>query len=193
MINISKQTAQIKRTTTNFQKKYQELGTVMGRYQDEIKEVSLRQEQLKEKLIHHCNKLLETAKSLPPILSSKIKAGLEYLKSELIVRSIDNIEGIHRLVRISRDLGADLVDIEIVQGSSPISQITGTSYRLRIGGIFEAVVKGETAAIWDFPKRKWIMLNDPMKARLIMNAVEVRTGKKEPSLVQIPIITEVKK
>ena len=185
---IIKQTAEIQKSTGEFRQKYDRLGAIIGAYRRKVKGYEARQKNFTARLIQHCDALIVTAKGLSPMLSVKAAAALDYLKSELTGGSTDNIEGLHRLVRIARQMDAQLMDIQVSQdSSSPVPAITGTCHRIRVGGVFEAVVKGESAAVWDFDTAKWRLLNDPAMAKLIMAAVEVRSGKKKPALVSLPL------
>ena len=186
MDNIRSQSRDIRTEIGKLRKKYASLGATIGRYNRATRGYQLRQKNLSKRLIQHCDTLLSLARTLPPMMSAKAAAVLDYLKSELKGGSVDNIEGLHRLVRIARKLDAQLMEIQVSQGSSPVPQITGTCYRLRVGGVFEAVVKGEHAAVWDFGERAWVMLDDPKKAKLLLHAIEVRNGKQQPALVRIP-------
>jgi len=186
---IIKQTAEIQKSTGEFRRKYDRLGAIIGGHRRKVKGFEARQKNFTARLIKHCDALIATARGLSPMLSGKAVAALDYLKSELTGGSTDNIEGLHRLVRIARQLDAQLMDIQVSQGSSPVPQITGTCNRIRVGGVFEAVVKGESAAVWDFDTGKWRLLNDPKLAKLILQAVEVRSGKKKPALVQLPLVS----
>ena len=177
----------IQASTGKWRQKYAALGAVVERHNRTGRYFAYLQKLFRKLLIRHCTRLIAAARSLPPLASGKAISALTYLRSELIGRSVDNTEGIHRLVRIARRMDAQLMDIRVVQGSSPVPQITGTCYRLRLGGVFEAVVKGDSAAIWDFGRRTWRIVKDPKVARLLMRAVEVRTGKKVPALVRIPL------
>ena len=189
---IIKQTAEIQKSTGELRRKYDRLGAIIGGHRRKVKGYAARQKNFTARLIQHCDSLIATAKTLSPMLSGKAAAALDYLKSELKGGSTDNIEGLHRLVRIARQLDSQLMDVQVSQGSSPLPQITGTCHRIRVGGVFEAVVKGESAAVWDFDTGKWRLLNDPATARLIMEAVEVRNGKKKPALVSLPLASKAR-
>ena len=189
---IIKQTAEIQKSTGEFRKRYDRLGAIIGGHRRSVKGYEARQKNFTARLIQHCDRLIATARGLSPMLSDKAVAALDYLKSELTGGSTDNIEGLHRLVRIARQMDAQLMDVQVSQGSSPVPAITGTCHRIRVGGVFEAVVKGESAAVWDFDTGKWRLLNNPATARQIMNAVEVRSGKKKPALVSLPLTSRAK-
>lgn len=184
---IIKQTAEIQKSTGELRQKYDRLGAIIGGHRRKVKGYEARQKNFTARLIQHCDSLMKTARGLSPMLSVKAVAALDYLKSELTGGSTDNIEGLHRLVRMARQMDAQLMDLQVSQGSSPVPQITGTCHRIRLGGVFEAVVKGDAAAVWDFDTGKWRVLNDPAMAKLILAAVEVRSGKKKPTLVSLPL------
>lgn len=184
---IIKQTAAIQKETGALRDKHARLGAVIGGHQARVRGNQARQKNFTARLVQHCDALIKTARGLSPMLSQKAVAALDYLKSELLGGSTNNIEGLHRLVRIAQELDTQLMDVEVSQGSSPVPGITGTVHRIRFGGVFEAVVRGEAAAVWDFGAGKWRLLDDPATAKLILQAVEVRGGKKKPALVQLPL------
>ena len=184
---IRKRTKEIQDGTGAWRKKLAARGATIGHYRRKTRGFAQRQKIFRERLVSHCDALMVTARSLPPLLSKKAVSVLDYLKSELKAGSVDNIEGLHRLVRIARRMDAQLMDVQVTQGSSPIPQITGTVQRLRLGGVFEAVARGDQAAIWDFERKKWILLKDPVRAKMIVTAIEVRTGKQKPALVRVPL------
>ena len=188
METIRKRTREIQDASGVQRKKFAALGATIARHRRGVRGYQQRQTIFRRRLMWHCDRLMETARKLPPLVSTKAVVVLDYLKSELRTKAVDNIEGLHRLVRIARKLDAQLMEIQVTRGSSLIPQITGTTSRLRIGGVFEAVARGELAAVWDFERKKWTMINDPAKARMIVNAIEVRTGKKKPALVRIPLV-----
>jgi hypothetical protein len=188
-MGIIKQTTEIQKSTGEFRSKHGRLGAIIGSHKRKVRGYEARQKNFTARLTQHCDSLIATAKGLSPMLSTKAVAALDYLKSELTGGSTDNIEGLHRLVRIARQMDAQLMDIQVSQGSSPVPQITGTCHRIRLGGVFEAVVKGESAAVWDFNTGKWRLLNDPATAKMILAAVEVRSGKKKPALVKLPLVS----
>ena len=186
--NIRKQTRAIQDATGALRKKHATLGAIIGGHRRRVKGYALKQKNFGKQLIAQCEALIALARTLPPLTSTKAIQGLDYLRSELVGGSVDNVEAIHRITRMARKLDAQLMDIQVTQdSSSPMPQITGTVHRLRVGGVFEAVARGDSAAVWDFEQGKWVLLKDPQKARWITEAVEVRTGKKKPSLVTIPL------
>ncbi len=185
--NIRKQTRQIQDAIGQLRRRHARLGAIIGANKRKVRDYELRQANFNKSLVVQCEVLIALGRALPPLISTKVVAGLDFLRSELVGGSVDNIEALHRLVRMARKMDMQVMDIQVVQGSSPVPAITGTSQRLRLGGVFEAVAKGDMAAVWDFKERKWRMLADPVKARMLVDAVEVRTGKKKPALVTLPL------
>jgi len=184
---IRKRTKEIQDGTGAWRRKLASRGATIGHHRRKTRGFQQRQKIFRERLVSHCDALMQTARTLPPLMSPKAVSVLDYLKSELRAGSVDNIEGLHRLVRIARRMDAQLMDVQVTQGGSPIPQITGTVQRLRLGGVFEAVARGDQAAVWDFQRKKWRLLSDPAKAKMIINAIEGRTGKQKPALVRIPV------
>jgi hypothetical protein len=165
------------------------LGALLSGIQARRREYTLMQESLRRKLIALCNAQLALSRTLPPLVSEKAHAAVSFLKSELAAKSIDNIEAMNRLITLMSDIEMQLMDIQIVQGQSPVGDIAQTVYRLRIGGIFEAVVdsKGEKCALWIGPGASdWQVIDNPDTASRILKAVAVREGKTVPAFVDLP-------
>ena len=109
------------------------------------------------------------------------------MSGEIAAASIDNVEALNRLMQISRDMLSMSREIQSVEGISPVGELKGTVYRMRIGTALEAVVdiRGEHAYIWD-RNSGWQATDDPSIVQSILKAVKIREGKTVPSLVRIP-------
>lgn len=157
------------------------------------KQIDLQQENFRKVMLINTERLLLLAKKLNPSIREKPVSALKLLKNELSTKSVDNIEAITRLFQVARDMDNGGSSIQIVQGTSPIEEIRGTTYRLRVGTIFEAVVNaaGTMSAIWDGydgqGNDKWRMVSDPVVSQEILKAINVREGKSLPSLVKLPL------
>ena len=157
------------------------------------KQLELTQEAYRGDLLRACDRALETAAELPPGVASKNRSALALLKNELNAKSVNTIEATNRFFRIWRNMDGASASIQIAQGTSPVPQIRGTAYTLRLGTIFEAVVnaKGTRAAIWegwtDEETPEWKFVEDPAIAAEILKAVNVREGKALPELVEMPL------
>ena len=83
--------------------------------------------------------------------------------------------------------------IQVSQESSPIAEIRGMVYRLRIGTFFEAVVnvKGDECAVW-YPSDTtgWRTIKDVSIAGEIFKAANIREGKTMPSFVNLPLVAD---
>lgn len=151
-----------------------------------IKQQELLQKRLRETLLSSCSALLAESQKLPPLASEQVRGSLTYLRSELSAASLDNTEALHRFAQIARDMKTISKEIQVAEGASPVSQIAGTAYRLRIGTVFEAVVdsKGEQAFYCD--KGEWVPLEDVSLSGSLLKAVKIREGKTIPVLVNLP-------
>ena len=125
---------------------------------------------------------------MAPMLS-----GLSLLMNDMTIKSIDVVEGCTRLVQILGKLDEAGSGIQISQESSPVADIRGMVYRLRIGTIFEAVVdtKGEKCAVFsgwgDDGAPHWKDLDSPVLAQAVLQAVNIREGKSLPAFVNLPL------
>ena len=85
------------------------------------------------------------------------------------------------------------MEIQVLQGGSPIPEIPGQVYILRIGNVFEAVIHrdGVMCALWDKSEETgWKIIDDPSTCKELLSGVRVREGKSIPKLVTIPLKIE---
>ena len=154
-----------------------------------IRQQDLNQKRLRETILDVCCGLQKEADSLPPLASEQVRGSLGYLSGEISAASIDNIEALNRLIQISKGIQSMSREVQSVEGLSPVGQLKGTVYRLRIGTVLEAAVdsKGEQAFFWD-RAGGWQAAGDPSLAPSLLKAIKIREGKTVPSLVQIPFV-----
>ena len=186
---LAAETDSIKKQTVIFQAKSDSLGAKLTGLNAQQQELNAKQKNIKEQLILMCDQTVTSIGITPPMLSKKAVNALQFLKSELTAGSIDNIEGMFRLVQVLNDLEIQLMDIQIGETSSPVPEISGSVYQLRIGGVFEAIVdaKGEKGSIWSGGiNGEWVSITDPTIAAKILKAIQVREGKSLPAFIDIP-------
>jgi len=186
---LTAETDSVRAAAAAMSRRSDSLGAALARLNASGRELDLTREHVREKLVALCQTSIAAVESLPPSLSEQGAAALAFLKSELVSKSIDNVEGLHRLVTILNDLENQLMDIQIMQGASPVAAIGGACYRIRIGGVFEAVTdsRGEKCAIWTGGSTDaWRVLDNREIASSILKAVNVREGKTLPGLVGLP-------
>lgn len=171
------------------------MGSRINAIKSQQREYDIYQDKVRTKLEQLCDTLLQVAEALSPLLSEKQVSSIKFLKSEIQAATSDNLESMNRVFSILNDLENRLMDIEVGQGASPLPNITGVVYRLRIGGVFESIVdeNGEQAALWNFQDRKWDLVQDKDVAVRIRKAVSIRTGKSVPELVHLPFAEYHKK
>jgi len=192
MREIRTQTDSLNREIVRHQIVSDSLGSVIDYEKNRKKQYELRQESMRIALISAADSMITLAQNTPPSVSDKSLSSLNLLKTELETKAVDNIEGVNRLFQIIGTLHDAGSAIQIIQGSSPLPEIRGTVYHLRLGLIFEAVVntKGTQAALWtgwdENGTAQWNSINDAAVASNILRGVNVREGKALPSLVEIP-------
>lgn len=168
------------------------LSAVVTSLQSSQKQYDLLQENFRLRLIAACDQISRLASNIPPMSSKSISNPAALLKSELASRNIDNVEGLQRLIQIFNSHEELTASIQIFQGISPVPEIPGTVYRLRIGCLFEAAVQatGNRYALWNgvdsTGKEIWLTRSDPEGASQILNAINIREGKALPSFARIP-------
>lgn len=157
------------------------------------RQVDLQQSGFREKCVAVCDGYLKMVRSLPPMIQKTFDASLSFLRSELIAKSIESSEGVQRLSQIVKDIDDAASSMQLVQGVSPVPEIRGTAYRIRLGMFYEAVVnmEGTSYAVWSgyTPEGKeiWRNGNDPLNAGQLFKWVNVREGKALPEFVQLPL------
>ena len=165
------------------------LGSNISGIKSRQREYDINQEKVRAKMEQLCDTLLRVTEVLSPMLSEKQASTIKFLKSEIHAATSDNLESMSRLFSILTELENRLMDIEVDQGASPLPNITGVVQKLRIGGIFEAVVNenGTQSALWNFQERKWELVEDNDTSTRIRKAISIRTGKTVPELVSLPM------
>lgn len=168
------------------------LASVITSLQGTERQLNLQQENFRNRIISGCDLYLDVLRSFPPLMLKPLKVSLSFLRSELISKNVDNTEGIQRLTQIIRDMEEATGSIQIVQGASPISEIRGSVYQIRIGVLFEAVVntEGTAYALWKGNdtdgKEIWKNGSDPSTGEKLLQCVNIREGKTLPAFVEIP-------
>ena len=161
-------------------------------------EIELSQDEFRKKLISFCTAVMPEVKSLPPLTMAPVLSGVSLLINDLEAKSVDIVEGSTRLVQILSKLEEAGSSIQISQESSPVPDIPGIVYRLRIGAIFEAVVdvKGERCAVftgWGADGAPhWKNPESPPIALAVLQAVNIREGKSLPAFVDLPLAASTK-
>lgn len=157
------------------------------------RQADLQQGAFREKCVVVCDEFLKSVRMLPPMVQKPFVASLSLLRSELISNSVENSEALQRLNQILRDIDEATAAIQFVQGVSPVPEIRGTSYRIRIGMLFEAVVNmdGTSYSIWNgydsAGKELWNGGNDRELAGQLLKCVKVREARALPDFVQLPV------
>ncbi|MBD3391351.1 MAG: DUF3450 family protein [Chitinivibrionales bacterium] len=193
MREIRHETDSIKQDIRVYKAQNDSLAALVDAERSRQKQYGLLQEDFRKALIDASDRIAEFAARFPPSASKKPLSALHLLKNDLNTKSIDNVEGINRLFQISRDMHEATASVQIVQGSSPIPDLRGTTYSLRIGTLFEAIVNatGTRAAVLtgrdDNGNPQWRVISDAAVAGQILKAVNVREGKALPELVELPL------
>jgi archaellum component FlaC len=190
---IQMETDSIHREIGTARMRYDSLGSQVQTLTARQREFDLQQNGLRAVLAEECSLLSTQALRLPPLVSNQMVVTIHYLRSELVAKSVNNVEALNRMEKIIKDLHALGGSIQIDQGISPTPELTGTCYRLRLGAFWEAVVdaKGERYAVWagydDLRAPRWDLRTDRIAGLAILNAVKIREGKSLPAFVDLPL------
>lgn len=169
------------------------LRAVIDAFQNGKRQADLQQGAFREKCVVVCDEFLKPVRMLPPMLRKPFDASLSLLRSELISKSVENSEALQRLNQILRDIDDATTAVQFVQGVSPVPEIRGTAYRIRIGMLFEAAVNmdGTSYAVWNgydsAGKELWNIGNDRDLAGQLLKCVNVREARALPDFVQLPV------
>jgi len=193
---VKNETATINRQITVQRRKTDSLAALINNANAQVKQAEMCQDAMREKLAVSCDQIIATLQSIPPMVRQNLIASASLLKNELRNKSIDNMEALNRIQQIMVRAEEVTGSIQVSQESSPIAEIRGTVYRLRIGAFFEAVVnlKGEECAVWyGSAGPEWKMIKDPAIASEVLKAANIREGKSLPAFVKIPLVAEAEK
>jgi hypothetical protein len=193
MRKIRHETDSIRQVIVTFTGKRDSLDGLVAGVKAGTKQYVLLQDGFRRELVVACDSLLVFAERLPPTGQQKAVSAIGLLKTELTTKSVDNVESVTRLLQIARDMHEVGAGLQIVQGTSPVPEIRGTTYRIRVGAFFEAVVNaaGTQAAVWtgydENGNPQWRAIDDVTVSSQVLKAVNVREGKSLPALVQLPM------
>lgn len=172
------------------------LAAEIRQVQDAQQELSLSQDAFRIDLIDACVKLQQSMGTFPPLVKQQLAAAVDILRNDIASKSVDLSEGISRLVQIIARAEEIGTSIQTVQEQSPVPEITGTVYRLRIGTFFEAVVddQGEQCALFtgwsNTGAPSYRLIKTPGIAGELLKAVHMRERKALPSFITIPLAAD---
>ena len=190
---LRSETGSINQQTADQQRRYDSLAALINYADAQIKQVDMCEDAMREKLAGSCDQLIANCQGLPPMVRQNLVASSALLKNELRNKNVDNVEAFNRMQQIMVRAEEATGSIQVSQESSPITEIRGTVYRLRIGAFFEAVVnlKGEECAVWyGAGNPEWKVIKDPGVAAEILKAANIREGKALPSFVKLPLAAD---
>lgn len=191
---VRAETDSLKRESARWAQVNDSLAALVSVESNRRAQVDLSQDALRELLAASCLTLSERLRPLvAPMSSRQTLASLELVRSELLAKSIDNIEGFNRIAQICTQAEEAAGAIQISQESSPVPELSGTVYRLRIGHLFEAAVdlKKTRCVLWSgndsLGSARWSVSEDPALVEQVFLAATVREGKSLPDFVELPL------
>ncbi|HEX7509801.1 MAG TPA: DUF3450 family protein [Chitinivibrionales bacterium] len=196
LAGVKNETNSIIVQTTAQQGRNDSLAALINFANARTKQAEMCQDAMREKLVNSCDQIIANLQNIPPMVQQNLIASTALLKNELRNKSIDNVEAFNRMQQIMIRAEEVTGSIQVSQESSPISEIRGTVYRLRIGTFFEAVVnvKGDECAVWNATGALgWKTIKDPVVAAQILKAANIREGKSLPAFVNLPLVADALK
>lgn len=161
--------------------------------QSRLRESQLLETGIADVILRASESLLGQIPSFTPLVREQYEGPVKYLIADIRAGTVDNTEALFRFMRIVQDMRTVSQEIQVVEGSSPVAQIRGVAYRLRVGGVFEAVVDdaGERAFVWaegtEGDTARWVEVGNVASAKSIRSAIMMREGKTVPQFVELPI------
>ncbi|MBN1131172.1 MAG: DUF3450 family protein [Chitinispirillaceae bacterium] len=190
LASFKNETASIKQQIAAQQRKNDSLAALINHAGAQARQVMMCQDAMREKLAVSCDQVIAGLQSIPPIVRQNLIASAALLKNELRNKTIDNVEALNRLQQIMARAEEVTGSIQVSEESSPIPEIRGRVYRLRIGAFFEAIVnlKAEECAVWySADSTGWKTIKDPAVASELLKAAYIREGKSLPDFVTLPL------
>jgi chromosome segregation ATPase len=178
------------------QRKNDSLAALVNHANAQAKQVEMCQDAMRGKLAASCDQIIANLQNIPPMVRQNLIASAALLKNELRNKSIDNVEALNRLQQIMTRAEEVTGSIQVSEESSPIPEIRGRVYRLRIGAFFEAIVnlKAEECAVWyGSDGTGWKTMKDPAVASELLKAAYIREGKSLPDFVRLPLVADTEK
>ncbi len=193
LAGVKNETATINQQVAVQKRRNDSLSALVDYANARTRQAEMCQDAMRVKLAASCDQLIANLQSIPPIVQQNLIASAALLKNELRNKSIDNVEALNRMQQIMIRAEEVTGSIQVSQESSPITEIRGTVYRLRIGTFFEAVVnlKGDECAVWyGTGSPGWKTMKDAAIAAQILKAANIREGKSLPSFVTLPLVAD---
>ncbi len=193
---VMDETATVQKQIKEQRRKNYALSAKVNSAKAKSKQLDMAQDELRKALADACDQIITELEDIPPMARQKLVASAALLKNELRNKNVDNVEALNRMMQILSRADEVTGSIQTSQESSPITEIRGTVYRLRVGSFFEAVVnmKGTECAVWySGSGKKWETIKDPSVATDILKAATIREGKTIPEFVTLPLVAKTKK
>jgi hypothetical protein len=191
--SINHQTDSVRAVQQRTEHRNDSLRAALGAVQAGIREQELLGKNVRSVIASALKKLQYELPDLPPLITEQYSGPVSYLLTELEAGSVENTEALYRFMRLVQDLRTVSQEIQVVEGASPVAQLRGSVYRLRIGAVFEAVVdaEGRKAFLWTSAGERtdtvWVPAGNETTAGALLKAVRIREGKTVPELVDLPI------
>lgn len=178
------------------QRKTDSLAALIDAASARARQSDMSQDAMRERLAVSCDLLIAALQDLPPMVRQNLVASTALLKNELRNKTTDNVEALNRMQQVMIRAEEATGSIQVSQESSPVPEVRGSVYRLRVGAFFEAAVdlKGEACAVWYADQKgTWVALKDGAAAAELLKAANIREAKSLPSFVNLPLVADVQK
>jgi len=190
---IQNQTDSLSQQLSILQQDSDSLQALIDGQQRRRSQFELQQKQFSRFLLQAATALQTVAAQLPPGPKEKHASSLSLIATDLQSEKVQNVEALNRIFTVAQSMQEATEQIQLGQGPSPVADMRGTTYSIRIGTFYLAVVnmQGTKAALWqgydENGAPQWQSIDDPLIATNILRAVQIREGKKLPDLVELPL------
>lgn len=188
---MQKQIDSISNQTRLLSQKFDSLSALINMAKSERTQIELSQERISSAVIDACGRIIKLAHTFPPLIGQQFVSSAELLSADISSKIVDNNESMNRLAQILQRMEDATCNIQVSQENSPVADIRGTVYRIRLGTVFEGMVdiKGEHAAVWTGYNQDgtpvWVTCNQSEAVSLLKTAA-IREGKALPDFAMIP-------
>jgi ABC-type transporter Mla subunit MlaD len=194
-----KYNARVKSERDSLKHDYKSLQREMDQLSGNINATQSRQKELEQTrvsagqvLLDACDRLKKIIATLPPGSARAQAAPLEFLRSEISAKSVENNEALERILQIYHTLDDIAQSIEVFQGPSTFDQIPGQVDFIQIGLAYLALVSdnGSAGALWvpteDSTGGAWQKIDNATYLANLRKAVKIRGGNAVPEIVDLP-------
>jgi hypothetical protein len=139
-----------------------------------------------------CDWVLAALNRLPPANLRTHIGALQFLKSEIKGKSVDNVEALERFWQIFFAVDDLAGSVDVYTAPSPVPAVSGEMFFIRLGIAWLGVVdeKGTTAFAWHADTTDtagaWLPVEHPTEVAAMLKCARMYRGNAVPEIVGLP-------